>query len=201
MNLLLDRAPESIEIDGIEYAIDADYRNCIKFESLMFDPEISDDLRAMLALRLFYPEIPPDVPEALNKIIWFYGCGKESNKSSSVGGNGGKRICSYEYDGGYIYAAFLVDYSIDLEAIDYLHWWKFRALFDSLRPENLICKIMEYRSADIGRLKGEQRKFYQQMKRIYALPVPRDEAEKLDAISDALMNGADVSEVLEQLKR
>lgn len=60
---------------------------------------------------------------------------------------------------------------------------------------------MEYRAADITKMKGDQKKFYQQMKKLYSLPTPRDEVEKLDEINEALLNGGDVSEVLEQLKR
>lgn len=195
MNLLLYRAPESVEIDGVEYKIDADFRNCIKFEQLMFDPDVSDGLRGSLVLRLFYPEIPPDAAAAFEKIMWFYSCGEEQKQSHS-GGNGGRKILDYEYDGGYIFAAFLADYGIDLEAVDFLHWWKFKALLNSLRPENIICKIMEYRSADIKQMKGEQKSFYQKMQRLYALPLPRDEVEKLDEIKSALLNGGDLSGVL-----
>lgn len=200
MNLLLDHAPESVEINDIEYQIDADFRNCIKFEQLMFDTEISDDMRGILALRLFYPEIPPNIAEAFKKIIWLYGCGEETTRSKFGKGNG-KKVYSYEHDGGYIFAAFLADYGIDLESINYLHWWKFHALFNSLRPENTIVKIMGYRAADIRKLKGEQKNFYRDMQRLYALPKPRDETEKLDEINDALLNGGDISGVLEQLKR
>jgi hypothetical protein len=195
MNLLTDVAPRSVEIEGQSYAFDADFRNCIKFENLMFDPEIPDDTRAVLALNLFYPVIPQNVPEAFQRILWFYAAGQESEKGQSRG-NRQKRIYSLEYDADYIFAAFLADYRIDLNEIDFLHWWKFRALFSGLKPDNLICKIMEYRAADTNRMKGEERKFYQKMQRLYALPVPREEREKCDDIADALMRGGDISEVL-----
>lgn len=199
MNLLLDCAPEFVEINGVEYEIDADFRNCIKFEQLMFDPDISDNLRGTLALRLFYPNIPPDTAAAFEKIIWLYSCGEKAKQGIS-GGKSGKKVYSYEEDGGYIFAAFLADYKIDLEAVEHLHWWKFRAMFDSLRSENMICKIMEYRTADISKMKDEQKQFYQDMKKLYALPAPRDETEKLDEINDVLMNDGNVSKVLNKLQ-
>lgn len=200
MNLLLNRAPRSVEIGGIEYQIDADFRNFIKFEGLMFDPAISDNLRGALALRLFYPKVPTDIAHAFEKIVWLYACGEEPKKPRSCGCSC-KKIYSYEHDSGYIFAAFLADYKIDLEAVNYLHWWKFRALFDSLRPENMVVKIMGWRSADTRSMKGEQKKYYERMKRLYALPVPRCEAEKLDAVNAALLNGGEVSGVLKQLKK
>lgn len=198
MNLLLEPAPTSVDIGGKQYALDADFRNAIKFEELMLDSEVPDEARGMLALRLFYPEIPKDVGAAFERIVWFYAGGEEprQNRGSAAKAAAGKRIYSFEHDGAHIYAAFLADYRIDLEAVDFLHWWKFRALFESLRDENLICRIMGYRAADISKLKGEQRKHYQEMQRFYALPLPRDEKEKLDKINEVLMNGGDISTIL-----
>lgn len=198
MNLLLEPAPADVEISGKTYRLDADYRNAIKFEELMLDPEVPDEARGMLALRLFYPVIPDDVSAAFEKIVWFYAGGEDpqQRRRGSAGASAGKRVYSYEHDSAYIYAAFLADYGIDLESIDFLHWWKFRALFESLREDNLICRIMGYRSADLSKLKGEQRKHYQEMQRFYALPRPRDEQEKLDKINDILLNGGDIASAL-----
>lgn len=194
MNLLTEIAPRSVEIEGREYEIDADFRNCIKFEQLMFDPDIQDDLRGVLVLNLFYPEIPQAVPAAFEKILWLYSAGQKQQKSSNTSRQ--KRIYSFEYDADYIFAAFLADYRIDLNDVDFLHWWKFRALFAGLKPDNLICKIMDYRAADLSKLKGEERKFYQKMQKQYALPTPKAEQEKCDEIAEALLNSGDLSSVL-----
>lgn len=42
----------------------------------------------------------------------------------------------------------------------------------------------------------EQREFYSRMKELYALPIPDDEQEKMDAIAEALMNGGDLTGLL-----
>jgi hypothetical protein len=194
MNLLLDCAPQSVEIGGQIYEFDADFRNFIRFENLMFDPEIDDNSRGFLALNLFYPVIPNDIPAAFREILRIY-AGEQKQKKRHGTGNQ-KRIYSYEYDADYIFAAFMADYGIDLNEIEFLHWWKFRALFAGLKPDNLICKIMEYRAADTKSMKGEQKKFYEKMQRQYALPIPKTEQDKLDAINNALLHGGNVSELL-----
>lgn len=191
MNLITEIAPLSVEIGGHDYAIDADFRNCIRFEQLMFDPALDDNSRGAFALNLFYPEIPQDIPAAFEKILWLYAADQEEKKSS--GGGRQKRIYSFEHDSEYIFSAFYSDYGIDLNEIDFLHWWKFRALFAGLKPDNLICKIMEYRGADLSKLKGEEKKFYQKMQKQYALPMPKAEKEKCDEIAKLLMQGGDVS--------
>ena len=194
MNLITEIAPLSVEIGGLDYVIEADFRNCIRFEQLMFDSALNDDTRWALALNLFFPEIPQDIQAALQKILWFYAADQEEKKSSSGGQQ--KRIYSFEFDSEYIFAAFYSDYGIDLNEIEFLHWWKFRALFAGLKPDNLICKIMEYRGADLSKLKGEEKKFYQKMQKQYALPMPKAEKEKCDEIAELLMQGGNVSEHL-----
>jgi hypothetical protein len=156
---------------------------------------VPDEVRGTLALHLFYPVIPDNIEAAFDRLLWLYTCGELPRKASGKGGPT-KRIYDYDHDGGYIYAAFLAAYGIDLEVVDFLHWWKFRAMFDSLPDTAHICKIMEYRAADTRKLKGEQRKFYQDMKRLYALPVSRGEQEKLNTISAALLGNGDLADAL-----
>ena len=47
-----------------------------------------------------------------------------------------------EFDNDLIYSAFKDQYSIDLQEIEYLHWWKFKAMFDALKDDNKIVEIM-----------------------------------------------------------
>ena len=35
----------------------------------------------------------------------------------------GPAVLSYRWDAGYIYAAFLAVYRIDIFQVEYLHWW------------------------------------------------------------------------------
>ena len=60
-----------------------------------------------------------------------------------------------------------------------------------------FVKIMGYRGMKIpSKMPKEQKAFYRKMKQIYALPLPKDEQQKNDAITAALMNGGDVSGLL-----
>ena len=110
---------------------------------------------------------------------------------------GKTRVYSFEYDDDYIYAAFMTQYGIDLQDIEYLHWWKFRAMFHSLTNQNEFVKIMEYRSIEIkSDMSKEQQSFYRKMKRLHALPVAKSEDEKMNAIEKALLNGGDLTGLL-----
>ena len=96
-------------------------------------------------------------------------------------------IYSFEHDAEYIYAAFLDQYGIDLQDIEHLHWWKFRALFKGLKEDTLISKIMGYRSIEItNNMSDSEKKYYRKMKQIYALPDNRTQEEKERAFTNAI---------------
>lgn len=194
MNFLLDELPESVEIDGKEYAIDTDYTTSIRYELLLMDSSFDSGEKAKLALNLYYDAIPPNTEEAIKKIYWFYSGGDSPKKGGKAGGKT-NRIYSFEHDSGYICAAFLADYGINLRTAK-MHWWEFEYLFASLSDENLISKIMGYRSMDITKLKGEERRYYQKLKKQFAIPLPKSEQEKLDEMNEILMNGGNVSSVI-----
>lgn len=200
-NILIDELPKSVWVDGEEFEIAADFRTSILFEMLMQDDDVEDAEKTVKALRLYFPVIPQNLEAAVEALLWFYGCGKEkgSKKEEAKGKKRHERIYSFDYDDDYIFAAFLSQYGIDLQDIEYLHWWKFRALFNSLTDDNQIVKIMQYRSMDISSdLPKEQAKFYKRMKRLYALPKSQSETEKNKAIENALMNGGDLTGLLDQ---
>mgnify|MGYP001860472600 CR=1 FL=1 len=78
-------------------------------------------------------------------------------------------------------------YNIDLNEIDYLHWFKFKSLFEGLDDDNRICQIMSYRAIDLSKIKDkEQKKKYKKLKMKYALPDNRTEEEKETDFADAL---------------
>lgn len=200
MNILIDLLPTKIEIDSKEYEINSDFRTSILFELLMQDNSIGEEDKIIMALQLYYPIIPENINEAIDKMLWFYRCGKDITKSK--GNSKGKsvtRIYSFEHDDDYIYAAFMDQYNIDLQDIEHLHWWKFKAMFNSLKEDIKIVKIMEYRSMDLSKIKDkEQKAYYKQMKELYKLPdnISNSEKEKLKEIEEALLSGRDLSNLL-----
>lgn len=197
MNILIDLVPESVEIDGIEYEIRTDFRISILFEMMMQDEELSNEEKILKALELYYPIIPDNVEEAIDKIKWFYRCGKDIVKSNNESHGESVKIYDYEYDDDYIYSAFLSQYNVDLQDIKHLHWWKFKAMFKSLNEDNKIVKIMQYRSIDLSEIKDkEQNAYYRKMKKLYKIPRSTGEVEKIRAIEEALMKGESIKHLL-----
>lgn len=187
MNMLVDVLPREVEIDALKYPINTDFRVSILFEELMQDDEIPQNEKLDLAIKLYYKHKPHDKAKAVDKLLWFYRCGKEIDRKSNKGDEGitTTNIYSYEHDDEYIYSAFLEQYSIDLQDIEELHWWKFKAMFKSLR-ECKFVEIMGYRSMIIdSKMPKSQQTFYKRMKKLYRLPDNRTEEQREKAIADS----------------
>jgi len=199
MNLLIDLVPTSVEIEGIEYEINSNFRTSILFELLMQDMELSEEEKIIQALELYYPVLPPNLEIAIEKILWFYRCGKDEVETKNKGTGKSTNVYSFDYDDDYIYSAFLDQYGIDLQDIENLHWWKFKAMFKALKEDNEIVKIMGYRAMDLSKIKDkEEKSYYTKMKELYKIPsnISKDEKEKLSEIEEILLNGGDLSKVL-----
>ena len=177
-NILLDNLPQ-ITPNG--FKIRTDFRESIKFELLMQDTKIIEKEKIYLALNLYYKEIPHNIEKALHDLIWFYS-GNNIKKDISKNIDNKKttkEIYSYEFDSKYIFSAFLEQYKIDLNNIKYMHWWKFKALFEGLGDNTKIVQIMGYRSIDLSKIKDKEEKArYKKLKTIYALPDMRTTQQK-----------------------
>ena len=70
-------------------------------------------------------------------------------------------------------------------------------MFKALKDDNMIVKIMGYRSMDLSKVKDkEQKAYYKRMQKLYEIPISKDEQNKLDDITTALLHDGDLSKVL-----
>lgn len=196
MNMLINSVPDSLKIAGTEYKIHTDFSVWIEFEKLLSDEsENAHKTISDIKNLIFCDKRPPlrADEETVNKILWFYRCGKKLQKSSHTSE---KEIFSYDYDDGYIFSAFLEQYHIDLEQTK-LHWWKFHALMLSLSDSTEFVKIMGYRSVEINsKMTASQKAFYQKMKKQYKLPLKKEVQKQISSIEDALINGETIDNLL-----
>lgn len=189
INIMVDKLPTDFE--GLE--INTNFKSFILFELLMQDNKIGQEDKLALALNLFYEEIPRDLKKAFDGILYFYTRGKNLEKEKDEeklkkknNVERKKKIYSFEHDADLIYTAFLTQYNIDLNEIKYLHWFKFKAMFEGLKSDNKICEIMGYRAVDINKIKDkEEKKRYRKLQKEYALPDDRTEEEKEQDFANA----------------
>lgn len=184
--------PESVKICGKDYPVNTDFRVWIKFEKLFANENASPDTVFINAVKMCFKHdknsvltLPPTWQDTLKGLFDFYRTGEGQKNDDAADAEADeeepkkeKRIYDWDIDGKYIFAAFLSRYHINL-ATDCLHWWAFRALFDSLGKEEKICEIMSIRAMRLSEIKDKDlRNHYAKLKKIYALPDMRTEQEK-----------------------
>lgn len=175
MNILIDRLPDTIKVQGQEYRIQTDFRAFIKLEALLFDDiDPVDKLIKLLDLMIvdLTPELvenlklPEFVEEMISQIIRFYSMNEEPEGNSRIQ----KRVYSFDSDSAYIYGDFYSQYGIDLSAA-HLHWWVFRTLLLQLGKDSKFAEVIGFRSVVLdSKMPKEQRAYYARMKKLYQLP-------------------------------
>lgn len=194
-NILIDELPQSVTIDNKKYLISTNFRTFILFEIMLSDNSLSDKEKLEEMISLFFIDDAPEkiTEDVVSAIVDFYKCGKqETNKQKAVKRTikNRKRVYDFEWDDAYIYSAFLSNYSIDLNEIDYLHWWKFKALFNGLPSDCEFVKIMGYRGTNISEIKNKnERSRILKLQALYALPENLTTEQKAARIGAVLGGG------------
>lgn len=170
MNILLDSLPT--EYEG--YHINTDFRVGIKLNILFNDNSEDENDKIDDAIDLLFGSGVPTTLEDDNVVVdyntifdcinWFMSGGNPDNKKTyesdtTDAENGGMFsddiAYDFEEDAGYIYAAFLQVYNIDLLNTN-MHWFRFLSLFIALK-DTVFNRLQEIRTQDISNLKGKER--------------------------------------------
>ena len=188
MNLFYEDFPEIVSVGGEPVRIITDFREYIRLLDMLKCRELTVTDKYSLVKEYFLEEVFVDSTaiKALEEFITM----RVATSGERAGSDKAKKdLFSYSIDYPYILSGFLRDYGIDLNMVDYLHWWKFRALFAGLSEDTQIMKIMGYRAIEItGDMPKEQKRRYQRLKQMYALPDNRTEEEKERDFAAALLN-------------
>lgn len=156
--------PECIICENIEYQINTDFRVWIEISEMLKDSKMSDtDKILCLLIKGYKSQIPQNINDAIDALIYFLSQGNTSSSSTTT------PVISFLKDEGYIYAAFLGQYKIDLYE-ENLHWWKFLYLLNALDENTQFMKIVGYRCIKPENFSDKnKRNFYRKMKNKYSL--------------------------------
>jgi hypothetical protein len=160
-NILIDQLPTAVEIAGQEYEIDTDFKTCIRVILAFEDDTLTLEEKYQVMLTNLFPIIPDDLTKAFEFGIRFLN-GGESSEEKHEGYS--PRVYSFSKDANLIYAAFQQTHRIDLAATEYLHWWKFLALFMDLGADTVFCNLVSLRKrVKTGKASKEEMKAYRDM--------------------------------------
>lgn len=157
MNLLTYPLPNGIYVDGKFYDIDTDFRRWIRLNDELLMNERNNENIIKLLTDMFLNEVPENGKEAIKQLTLFLQGNTHERldhvkKRTSVKGRS-KNVFSYTYDCDYIISAFQEYYHIDLLHIEYLHWWHFNILLNTLDARCELKQRIQYRSIDVSKIK------------------------------------------------
>ena len=193
MNILVDDLPEAIEISGVEYAVNFDFRTGLACILDMESSELTDEEKCILLLRRIYGEtIPNDVETAIKLAVKFLDGGKEQSEEENPFADN-VRLYSFEKDATLIYAAFRQTHGIDLHKVD-LHWGQFLALFQDLGADTGFCNLVNLRRrVNSGEATKEERQYALKLGDTFTIVDPEDMLTEIDNenadLFDLLSNG------------
>lgn len=157
MNILTDRCPDEIIVDGKSYKIITDWKDWVKFYCMLDDPDLRDRDREYIAMQYFTESEPTDSDEAMKALIKF-ASGEDmpqagrSNKQAATK----KAACfSWLYDGAFVLSAFRQYYGIDLRT-EKMHWYVFLSLFQGIPDDSPLKKRMQLRTTNISSIKDRE---------------------------------------------
>ena len=128
--------PTSAIIGGVEYPINADYRDVLEIFRYMDNPNIPEYIRWRIALALFYEgDIPGEHRQAaMEYLSEFISCGEQDSKS-------GPKLLDWEQDTQIIVADVNKVAGIEIRSLPFLHWWTFMAYFNAIGEGQLSTLV------------------------------------------------------------
>lgn len=181
MNILFQSFPDTVDVNGQAYRIVTDFREWIKLHEFLkevdtFTPEI-----LKMILDWYVDDVPRDIEAAILALEEFLAAEElqdhKNDEEEEREERTGAPVFSFSQDAVFIYSAFREVYGIDLENVEYMHWWKFKTLFDGLPSDTEIKERIYYRSVNLNTIKDkEERKRIQKIQRRIAI---RDERKRV----------------------
>lgn len=175
--------PTAVEYKGKVYDLNLSYGAFYAALDALNDPRLMGAVRLSVALKLLVVSPHPDDPGLLSAVVELV---KDRRPHRSD-----KPLLDVEQDWGYICAAFLQTYGIDLYRDKTMHILQFRALLESLPRNTKLADIITIRGTEIpepNKHNGKQIAELTRLKALYALTPPEGSiqegwAKLFDALS------------------
>lgn len=160
----------------MEYLLDTDFRIGIQMCMIQDDAEMNDmEKTYMMRDLLFKGDIPEDAGE-IGECIRFFLNGWFHDKNSKKVEH--KRLMDFDIDQWRIYAAFLKQYGINLNNVEYMHFWEFMGLLSALE-ECSYTRVIDIRQKKISpKMDKEQRRALREAKEVFELAQVRSVEEE-----------------------
>ncbi|MDE6519675.1 MAG: bacteriophage Gp15 family protein [Ruminococcus sp.] len=142
---MIGELPESLEIGGKSYRINADFRVILNIFQAFDDPELTEREKCFVCMKNLFADfesIPEkDLQTAINQAYWFVGGGNMPEKNDVQKA----KIIDWEQDESLYFPAINKVAGFETRAVKFLHWWTFLGYFNEM-SDGLFSQILHIRN-------------------------------------------------------
>lgn len=179
MNTSIWKLPQSLTIGDRGFSIRTNYLDILKIITHFQDPELDDESKWEIALRIFYKDFkelkPEDIPEASLQLTRFIDAGMNGD-----GDNTPKpQTIDWDHDAPIIIPAVNAVAGHDIRMDEYIHWWTFLSYFMNVSAECVLSSVIRIRDkkAKGKKLDDTELEFIRNNRSMVELPEYMDEEE------------------------
>ena len=174
--------PNTLEVEGVEYDINSDFRLCLLAIVAMDDIGFSDSSGIDFALDVIFGKENmskiKNKTEAGVKMMWFLSSGKEL-ESKDEADPFSPPLVDWEQDERLIFTGIAGKIGRDIRMDEYCHFWTFMAYFHSMSDCAFTdVKSIRYKMAKKIKLEKSEQDFYRRNREI--VDIKRDTQERED---------------------
>lgn len=159
--------PKSLDVGGIAFPIETDYRNILVFLAACSDPDLSPEQKLEILIKRLYRDgfcqIPKNcMEEAVRQAKWFVDCGQKDDDKKPV-----RKVMDWEQDEAILFPAINKVAGMETRAAPYIHWWTFSGYFMEIE-EGTFSTVLGIRQkrAKGKKLEKWEQEFYRNNKAI-----------------------------------
>lgn len=150
MGRLTQRPQDSVVIDGATYPVETDFRVCLDTFIALSDKTLTPIEKIDVLIYNMFDDVPDNLQGAVEAALSFLSGGASDEQKKKP------KLCDFEQDGEYIYAALLKK-GIDIYQVERMHWHTFMAHVSEI-PESTFSRIVYLRTQkNRGKLTREER--------------------------------------------
>jgi len=144
--------PEAVEIDGVQYTLSGNFRNCILTIQALLDDNLAEWEKVEIVISNMYAEPPPEnTGEAVRLAVNYL----MQNRVATEDDLARPAVIDFAKDGQLIYDAFLLK-GINLDNSD-MTYWEFLAHLRELPEGCVLSRFVHWRLTPWGKLTKEER--------------------------------------------
>lgn len=185
------KLPSSLEVQGVQLAINADWRPCVNIMRMFERQDLTDSEKILCMVEILYADEVPDsmVADAAEQAIWFLNMGETDDKGGQSNGCG--RLFSWEQDLRFIISAIEHATHKQIRSMEFYHWWEFMSGFYEIGECVFSTLIHQRKQKKTGKQTKADREWWAENKDIAELKVEltKDEQEVLNAFNALLKGG------------